>query len=89
VFSFQCPLADPWIVPIIQGFVQIEHCKVEIGFDPAVNEALEPRYEVSQTYVCQCIWWGDGGWLEEIYVIAELQMEDLMGKRCLGHVNFK
>jgi hypothetical protein len=52
VFSFQCPLADPWIVPIIQGFVQIEHCKVEVGFEPAVNEALEPRYEVSQTCAC-------------------------------------
>jgi hypothetical protein len=41
-------------VPIIQGFVQIEHCKVEIGFDPAVNEASEPRYEVNQSvYVCE------------------------------------
>jgi len=45
IISLNCPLADPWIVPIIQGFVQIEHCKVAIGFDPAVNEALEPRYE--------------------------------------------
>ncbi|XP_069695260.1 phosphatidylinositide phosphatase SAC2 isoform X2 [Periplaneta americana] len=45
IISLNSPLADPWIVPIIQGFVQIEHCKVEIGFDPAVNEALEPRYE--------------------------------------------
>lgn len=61
MFSFQCPLADPWIVPIIQGFVQIEHCKVAIGFDPAVNEALEPRYEVNHTYVCTLVCTREGG----------------------------
>ncbi|KAJ9598474.1 hypothetical protein L9F63_010843, partial [Diploptera punctata] len=46
IMALDNPLADPWIVPIIQGYVQIEHCKVEIGFDPAINEALEPRYEM-------------------------------------------
>ena len=25
------PLADPWIIPVIQGFVQIENCKVNLN----------------------------------------------------------
>ncbi|XP_034249540.1 phosphatidylinositide phosphatase SAC2 isoform X2 [Thrips palmi] len=32
--------AEAWILPIIQGFVQIEPCRVEVGY-----EALSPRYE--------------------------------------------
>ncbi|XP_044737483.1 phosphatidylinositide phosphatase SAC2 [Chrysoperla carnea] len=45
LISFNNSLADPWILPIIQGFVQIEHCKVEVGFDNLGNEIYEPRYE--------------------------------------------
>ncbi|KAJ8686238.1 hypothetical protein QAD02_022032 [Eretmocerus hayati] len=32
--------ADYWILPIIQGFVQIEKCQVEVGFD------TQPLYEL-------------------------------------------
>ncbi|XP_068084961.1 phosphatidylinositide phosphatase SAC2 [Anabrus simplex] len=39
------PLADPWILPIIQGFVQIEHCKVEVGTDRFGSDNFERRYE--------------------------------------------
>ncbi|XP_063228378.1 phosphatidylinositide phosphatase SAC2 [Bacillus rossius redtenbacheri] len=40
IISLNSRLADPWILPIIQGFVQIEHCKVEVGY-----EAVNPRCE--------------------------------------------
>ncbi|GJQ85005.1 hypothetical protein Trydic_g3667 [Trypoxylus dichotomus] len=39
------PLCDPWILPIIQGYIQIEDCKVEIENDlRSVKD--EPHYEV-------------------------------------------
>ncbi|GLV32607.1 spermathreecae [Carabus blaptoides fortunei] len=39
------PLCDPWILPIIQGFVQIEQCNVEVGIDVYSNEPSESRIE--------------------------------------------
>lgn len=46
--TFQNPLADAWILPIIQGFVQIESCKVDIGFDFVGDScSFAPKYEVS------------------------------------------
>nr|CAD7394690.1 unnamed protein product [Timema cristinae] len=35
IIMMNTPLADPWIIPIIQGFVQIEKCKVEVGYETA------------------------------------------------------
>jgi hypothetical protein len=42
---FQSPQADAWILPVIQGFVQIEACKVEVGRDQR-SLAMEPFFEV-------------------------------------------
>ncbi|KAL0276635.1 UNVERIFIED_CONTAM: hypothetical protein PYX00_004166 [Menopon gallinae] len=39
------PLYDPWILPVIQGYVQIEDCKIESGCDIRGNDTLEPKYE--------------------------------------------
>ncbi|XP_051157646.1 phosphatidylinositide phosphatase SAC2 isoform X2 [Leptopilina boulardi] len=33
IFNLKTEKADCWILPIIQGYVQIEQCKVEVGFD--------------------------------------------------------
>nr|XP_023023491.1 phosphatidylinositide phosphatase SAC2 [Leptinotarsa decemlineata] len=38
------PLFDPWILPIIQGYIQIEDCKVEMDRD--LIETGEKRYEI-------------------------------------------
>lgn len=32
-FTLQTDKANCWILPIIQGYVQIEKCIVEVGFD--------------------------------------------------------
>ncbi|XP_060529101.1 phosphatidylinositide phosphatase SAC2 isoform X2 [Cylas formicarius] len=37
-------LCDPWILPIIQGYIQIEDCKVELG--PFVGEPVEKQFEI-------------------------------------------
>ncbi|CAH1122415.1 unnamed protein product [Ceutorhynchus assimilis] len=38
-------LCDPWILPIIQGYVQIEDCKVEVG--PFIGEEdKDKQYEI-------------------------------------------
>ncbi|XP_022917953.1 phosphatidylinositide phosphatase SAC2 isoform X2 [Onthophagus taurus] len=39
------PLADPWILPIIQGYIQIEHCKVEVDNDYR-GVKTSPKYEI-------------------------------------------
>ncbi|KAK6633081.1 hypothetical protein RUM43_012824 [Polyplax serrata] len=39
------PLFNPWILPVIQGFVQIENCKVEIGCDFMGNENVVSNHE--------------------------------------------
>nr|CAI5823134.1 unnamed protein product [Callosobruchus analis] len=31
IIELENPLCDPWILPIIQGYIQIEQCKVEMG----------------------------------------------------------
>lgn len=46
VLQISDPLADAWVLPIIQGFVQIEHCHVEVGFDVIGNSSVTPKYEV-------------------------------------------
>ncbi|CAH2009385.1 unnamed protein product [Acanthoscelides obtectus] len=33
IIELENPLCDPWILPIIQGYIQIENCKVEMGRD--------------------------------------------------------
>ncbi|KAI4462332.1 phosphatidylinositide phosphatase sac1 [Holotrichia oblita] len=38
------PLCDPWILPIIQGYIQIEDCKVNI--DDLRDTKSSPKYEV-------------------------------------------
>ncbi|KAL1494584.1 hypothetical protein ABEB36_010159 [Hypothenemus hampei] len=39
------PLCDPWILPIIQGYIQIEDCKVEVG--PFMGEEDKAKqYEI-------------------------------------------
>lgn len=35
---------DPWILPIIQGYIQIEKCNVEVGRD--LIDSLEKNYEI-------------------------------------------
>ncbi|XP_008546060.1 phosphatidylinositide phosphatase SAC2 isoform X2 [Microplitis demolitor] len=40
IINLNTELADPWILPIIQGYVQIEKCKVETGYDQ------QPIYEI-------------------------------------------
>ncbi|XP_043274983.1 phosphatidylinositide phosphatase SAC2 isoform X2 [Venturia canescens] len=40
IIDLKTEAADGWILPIIQGFVQIEKCKVEVGFDG------QPQYEI-------------------------------------------
>lgn len=35
---------DPWIIPVIQGYIQIEDCKVEVGRD--LIEKPEMNYEI-------------------------------------------
>lgn len=45
MINFQTKEAEAWVLPVIQGFVQIEPCRVEVGY-----EALSPRYEVSLEY---------------------------------------
>ncbi|KAG8320968.1 Phosphatidylinositide phosphatase SAC2 [Homalodisca vitripennis] len=45
--SAQDPLAEAWVLPVVQGFFQIEQCHVEVGFDVRVdNNSVTPRYEV-------------------------------------------
>ncbi|XP_043462644.1 phosphatidylinositide phosphatase SAC2 [Leptopilina heterotoma] len=39
IFNLKTEKADCWILPIIQGYVQIEQCKVEVGFD------VQPQHE--------------------------------------------
>ncbi|XP_012287768.1 phosphatidylinositide phosphatase SAC2 isoform X2 [Orussus abietinus] len=39
IINLKTKKADCWILPIIQGFVQIESCKVEVGYDG------QPQYE--------------------------------------------
>ncbi|KAK4875984.1 hypothetical protein RN001_012406 [Aquatica leii] len=39
------PLCDPWIMPIIQGYIQIEDCKVELSNDYQGVETC-PKYEI-------------------------------------------
>ncbi|XP_075229040.1 phosphatidylinositide phosphatase spermathreecae isoform X2 [Lycorma delicatula] len=47
IIKLNNPLADAWILPIIQGFVQIESCKVDIGFDFVGDScSFAPKYEV-------------------------------------------
>ncbi|XP_046383561.1 phosphatidylinositide phosphatase SAC2 isoform X1 [Ischnura elegans] len=46
VIKLENPRADFWIVPIIQGFVQIEQCQVEVGFELTGQSGYEPKYEV-------------------------------------------
>ncbi|KAG5890101.1 hypothetical protein JTB14_026472 [Gonioctena quinquepunctata] len=38
------PLFDPWILPIIQGYIQIEDCKVEMDRD--LVESVEKKYDI-------------------------------------------
>ncbi|XP_057317982.1 phosphatidylinositide phosphatase SAC2 isoform X2 [Microplitis mediator] len=40
IINLNTELADHWILPIIQGYVQIEKCKVETGYDQ------QPIYEI-------------------------------------------
>ncbi|XP_033207947.1 phosphatidylinositide phosphatase SAC2 isoform X2 [Belonocnema kinseyi] len=40
LFNLKTEKADCWILPIIQGYVQIEKCKVEVGFDD------QPQHEI-------------------------------------------
>ncbi|XP_031350029.1 phosphatidylinositide phosphatase SAC2 isoform X1 [Photinus pyralis] len=39
------PLNDPWILPIIQGYVQIEDCRVEMGNDYQ-GVTTSPKFEI-------------------------------------------
>lgn len=39
IINLQNETANHWILPIIQGYIQIEKCKVEVGFD------VQPQYE--------------------------------------------
>jgi hypothetical protein len=39
-------MAEFWILPIIQGFVQTEKCKVDLGRFDKTREAMEPVFEV-------------------------------------------
>ncbi|XP_054278972.1 phosphatidylinositide phosphatase SAC2 [Macrosteles quadrilineatus] len=39
------PLAEGWVLPVVQGFMQIEQCHVEVGFDLDKDTVL-PKYEV-------------------------------------------
>lgn len=43
--KLQNPLCNPWILPIIQGYVQIEDCKVAIEND-VKGVKTSPKYEV-------------------------------------------
>ncbi|GLH05859.1 Phosphatidylinositide phosphatase SAC1 [Gryllus bimaculatus] len=45
IINLNNPLADPWVLPVIQGFIQIEHCKVEVGPERYGSGNLENRYE--------------------------------------------
>lgn len=40
----QNPLCNPWILPIIQGYIQIEDCKVEMGRE--LGDTSEGYYEI-------------------------------------------
>ncbi|XP_066586531.1 phosphatidylinositide phosphatase SAC2 isoform X2 [Prorops nasuta] len=40
IINLKTEKADCWILPIIQGYVQIEECQVEVGFDE------RPQYEI-------------------------------------------
>lgn len=40
---FQNPLCDPWILPVIQGYIQIEDCRVEVFPDVP---GMENNFEV-------------------------------------------
>lgn len=43
-FSFKEPLSDPWIIPVIQGFVQIEQCWIDIVDDAESLSADGTRF---------------------------------------------
>ncbi|KAJ8983827.1 hypothetical protein NQ317_008953 [Molorchus minor] len=38
------PFCDPWILPIIQGYIQIEDCKVEVGRE--LLDSSDKSYEI-------------------------------------------
>jgi hypothetical protein len=40
-------MAEFWILPVIQGFVQTEKCKVDLGRFDKTREAMEPVFEVN------------------------------------------
>ncbi|CAB3378681.1 Hypothetical predicted protein [Cloeon dipterum] len=45
VISHDTEMANFWILPIIQGFVQVETCKVDLGRFDRTREAMEPVFE--------------------------------------------
>lgn len=47
IIGLQNPLYDTWVLPVIQGFVQIENCKVEMGCDFMGNDNYVSKHEVS------------------------------------------
>lgn len=47
-YFYQNAMAEFWVLPIIQGFVQVEKCKVDLGRFEKTREAMEPVFEVLQ-----------------------------------------
>ncbi|XP_017769575.1 PREDICTED: phosphatidylinositide phosphatase SAC2 isoform X2 [Nicrophorus vespilloides] len=45
LISLDNSLCDPWIMPIIQGYIQIEECKVEVDQDIR-GVKTSPKYEI-------------------------------------------
>ncbi|KAJ8920227.1 hypothetical protein NQ315_011888 [Exocentrus adspersus] len=45
IIDTENPLCDPWILPIIQGYIQIEDCKVEVGRELG-SSASDASYEI-------------------------------------------
>ncbi|XP_049808352.1 phosphatidylinositide phosphatase SAC2 [Schistocerca nitens] len=45
ILALGTPLADLWVIPVIQGFIQIEHCSVELGSDSGTSVGSERRCE--------------------------------------------
>ncbi|XP_059468988.1 phosphatidylinositide phosphatase SAC2 isoform X2 [Neocloeon triangulifer] len=45
IINHDSEMANFWILPVIQGFVQVEKCKVDLGRFDRTREAMEPVFE--------------------------------------------
>ena len=57
LIAFQSPLAEPWIIPIMQGYVQIEKCQLEFdeespdSYKDPLHSPIDPTLQYTITLI--------------------------------------